>query len=126
MFQVIGSGKGAAISTSVVADKAEDLEGVDFVIEAVFEDQGLKHKVFQEIEDVVLPEAVLGSNTSSLPITGLADGVKSKENFIGIHFFSPVDKMPLVEIICGKETNDESKRPKLTKYFHGHALLCWG
>ncbi|GAA5119036.1 3-hydroxyacyl-CoA dehydrogenase NAD-binding domain-containing protein [Haloechinothrix salitolerans] len=81
-------------------------EGVDFVIEAVFESQDLKHKVFQEIEDVVNPDAVLGSNTSTLPITGLATGVKRQEDFIGIHFFSPVDKMPLVEIICGEKTSD--------------------
>ena len=87
---------------------AKDLDGVDFVIEAVFESTELKHKVFQEIEDVVKPDAVLGSNTSSLPITGLAKGVKKQDNFIGIHFFSPVDKMPLVEIICGKETSPEA------------------
>ncbi|MGV0800153.1 3-hydroxyacyl-CoA dehydrogenase NAD-binding domain-containing protein, partial [Mycolicibacterium elephantis] len=74
---------------------AADLKGVDFVIEAVFENQELKHKVFQEIEDVVEPNAILGSNTSTLPITGLATGVKRQEDFIGIHFFSPVDKMPL-------------------------------
>ncbi|WP_300381893.1 3-hydroxyacyl-CoA dehydrogenase NAD-binding domain-containing protein [uncultured Alcanivorax sp.] len=87
---------------------AKDLEGVDFVIEAVFESTELKHKVFQEIEDVVKPDAVLGSNTSSLPITGLAKGVKKQDNFIGIHFFSPVDKMPLVEIISGKDTSPEA------------------
>ncbi len=85
-----------------------DLKGVDFVIEAVFENQDLKHKVFQEIEDVVEPNAVLGSNTSTLPITGLATGVKRQEDFIGIHFFSPVDKMPLVEIIKGEKTSDEA------------------
>ncbi|OBI73505.1 3-hydroxyacyl-CoA dehydrogenase NAD-binding domain-containing protein [Mycobacterium sp. E740] len=85
-----------------------DLKGVDFVIEAVFEDQDLKHKVFQEIEDVVEPNALLGSNTSTLPITGLATGVKRQEDFIGIHFFSPVDKMPLVEIIKGEKTSDEA------------------
>ncbi len=87
---------------------AADLAGVDFVVEAVFEDQDLKHKVFQEIEDVVEPNAVLGSNTSTLPITGLATGVKRQEDFIGIHFFSPVDKMPLVEIIKGEKTSDET------------------
>ena len=87
---------------------AKDLKGVDFVIEAVFESQDLKHKVFQEIEDVVEPNAVLGSNTSTLPITGLATGVKRQEDFIGIHFFSPVDKMPLVEIIKGEKTSDEA------------------
>ena len=85
-----------------------DLKGVDFVVEAVFENQDLKHKVFQEIEDVVEPNAVLGSNTSTLPITGLATGVKRQEDFIGIHFFSPVDKMPLVEIIKGEKTSDEA------------------
>jgi 3-hydroxyacyl-CoA dehydrogenase/enoyl-CoA hydratase/3-hydroxybutyryl-CoA epimerase len=87
---------------------AADLAGVDFVVEAVFENQELKHKVFQEIEDVVEPNALLGSNTSTLPITGLATGVKRQEDFIGIHFFSPVDKMPLVEIIKGEKTSDEA------------------
>ena len=87
---------------------AADFKGVDFVIEAVFENQDLKHKVFQEIEDIVEPNALLGSNTSTLPITGLATGVKRQEDFIGIHFFSPVDKMPLVEIIKGEKTSDEA------------------
>jgi 3-hydroxyacyl-CoA dehydrogenase / enoyl-CoA hydratase / 3-hydroxybutyryl-CoA epimerase len=89
------------------ADPA-DFKGVDFVIEAVFESQDLKHKVFQEIEDIVEPNALLGSNTSTMPITGLATGVKRQEDFIGIHFFSPVDKMPLVEIIKGEKTSDEA------------------
>ena len=87
---------------------AKDFAGVDFVIEAVFESQELKHKVFGEIEDIVEPNAVLGSNTSTLPITGLATGVKRQEDFIGIHFFSPVDKMPLVEIIKGEKTSDDA------------------
>ncbi|HYO03820.1 MAG TPA: 3-hydroxyacyl-CoA dehydrogenase NAD-binding domain-containing protein [Mycobacterium sp.] len=87
---------------------AADFKGVDFVVEAVFESVELKHKVFQEIEDVVEPNALLGSNTSTLPITGLAAGVKRQEDFIGIHFFSPVDKMPLVEIIKGEKTSDEA------------------
>ncbi len=89
------------------ADPA-DFKGVDFVVEAVFESQDLKHQVFQEIEDIVEPNALLGSNTSTLPITGLATGVKRQEDFIGIHFFSPVDKMPLVEIIKGEKTSDEA------------------
>ncbi|GAA4545925.1 3-hydroxyacyl-CoA dehydrogenase NAD-binding domain-containing protein [Amycolatopsis samaneae] len=88
-------------------DKAEDFAGVDFVIEAVFESVELKHKVFQEIENIVNPDAVLGSNTSTLPITSLAEGVQRTGDFIGIHFFSPVDKMPLVEIICGEKTSPE-------------------
>ncbi|MEV0779288.1 3-hydroxyacyl-CoA dehydrogenase NAD-binding domain-containing protein [Streptomyces sp. NPDC050428] len=85
-----------------------DLAGCDAVIEAVFEDTALKHKVFQEIQDVVEPDALLCSNTSTLPITALAEGVARPADFIGLHFFSPVDKMPLVEIIKGGETGDEA------------------
>jgi 3-hydroxyacyl-CoA dehydrogenase/enoyl-CoA hydratase/3-hydroxybutyryl-CoA epimerase len=62
--------------------------------------------VFQEIEGFVNPDALLGSNTSTLPISGLAEGVQRQEDFIGLHFFSPVDKMPLVEIIRGERTSD--------------------
>ncbi|MET9512840.1 3-hydroxyacyl-CoA dehydrogenase NAD-binding domain-containing protein [Streptomyces flavidovirens] len=89
------------------ADPA-DLAGCDAVIEAVFEDTSLKHKVFQEIQDIVEPDALLCSNTSTLPITGLAEGVSRPADFIGLHFFSPVDKMPLVEIIKGERTGDEA------------------
>ncbi|PJM92550.1 3-hydroxyacyl-CoA dehydrogenase NAD-binding domain-containing protein [Streptomyces sp. CB01373] len=85
-----------------------DLAGCDAVIEAVFEDPALKHKVFQEIEQVVAPDALLCSNTSTLPITLLAEGVERQADFIGLHFFSPVDKMPLVEIIRGECTGDEA------------------
>ncbi|MFJ3304225.1 3-hydroxyacyl-CoA dehydrogenase NAD-binding domain-containing protein [Streptomyces sp. NPDC086549] len=85
-----------------------DLAGCDAVIEAVFEDTSLKHKVFQEIESVLAPDALLCSNTSTLPITALAEGVERQADFIGLHFFSPVDKMPLVEIIKGERTGDEA------------------
>lgn len=84
------------------------LAGCDLVIEAVFESPELKKKVFQEIEDIVAPDALLGSNTSTLPITDLATGVKRPEDFIGLHFFSPVDKMQLVEIIKGAKTTPET------------------
>ncbi|MGW7065359.1 3-hydroxyacyl-CoA dehydrogenase NAD-binding domain-containing protein [Streptomyces sp. NPDC054855] len=86
----------------------QDLAGCDAVIEAVFEDTSLKHKVFQEIQDVIEPDALLCSNTSTLPITQLAEGVTRPVDFIGLHFFSPVDKMPLVEIIKGERTGDEA------------------
>ncbi|GAA2502664.1 3-hydroxyacyl-CoA dehydrogenase NAD-binding domain-containing protein [Streptomyces gobitricini] len=89
------------------ADPA-DLAGCDAVIEAVFEDTALKHKVFQEIQEVVEPDALLCSNTSTLPITLLAEGVERPADFVGLHFFSPVDKMPLVEIIKGERTGDEA------------------
>jgi 3-hydroxyacyl-CoA dehydrogenase/enoyl-CoA hydratase/3-hydroxybutyryl-CoA epimerase len=82
-----------------------DLAGVELVIEAVFEDPGLKHKVYAEVENVA-PEAMIASNTSTLPITLLAEGVSRPEEFIGLHFFSPVDKMPLVEVIRGERTSD--------------------
>ncbi|MFH8842851.1 3-hydroxyacyl-CoA dehydrogenase NAD-binding domain-containing protein [Streptomyces sp. NPDC017868] len=85
-----------------------DLAGCDAVIEAVFEDTALKHKVFQEIQHVVAPDALLCSNTSTLPISVLAEGVERQTDFIGLHFFSPVDKMPLVEIIKGERTGDEA------------------
>jgi len=85
-----------------------DLAGCDAVIEAVFEDSALKHKVFQEIEPIVAPDALLCSNTSTLPITVLAEGVERAGDFIGLHFFSPVDKMPLVEIIKGERTGEEA------------------
>jgi 3-hydroxyacyl-CoA dehydrogenase/enoyl-CoA hydratase/3-hydroxybutyryl-CoA epimerase len=86
--------------------EAGDLKGCDLVIEAVFEDPSLKAKVFAEIQDVVKPDALLCSNTSTLPITELAEGVSRPDDFVGLHFFSPVDKMPLVEIIRGAKTND--------------------
>jgi 3-hydroxyacyl-CoA dehydrogenase/enoyl-CoA hydratase/3-hydroxybutyryl-CoA epimerase len=85
-----------------------DLAGCDLVVEAVFEKVSLKHEVFAELEPVVNSDALLGSNTSTLPITGLAEGVRRKADFIGLHFFSPVDKMPLLEIIRGAETSDEA------------------
>jgi len=87
---------------------AADLKGCDLVIEAVFEDPSLKHEVFAEVAPYVNPDALLCSNTSTLPITELSTGVDRPADFIGLHFFSPVDKMPLVEIIRGKETSDEA------------------
>jgi 3-hydroxyacyl-CoA dehydrogenase / enoyl-CoA hydratase / 3-hydroxybutyryl-CoA epimerase len=87
-------------------DRPEDCAGADVMIEAVFENAELKKKVFAEVEGHLEVGAVLGSNTSTLPITGLAEGVSRPENFIGLHFFSPVDKMPLLEIIVAEKTSD--------------------
>ena len=92
---------------TATADPA-DLAGCDLVIEAVFEDPALKAKVFAEVAQFVNPDALLCSNTSTLPITELATGVDRPADFIGLHFFSPVDKMPLVEIIRGEQTSDET------------------
>ena len=83
-----------------------DLAGCDLIIEAVFESVALKQEVFREAMKVVEPDALLCSNTSTLPITELAAGLDREGDFIGLHFFSPVDKMPLVEIIRGERTSD--------------------
>jgi 3-hydroxyacyl-CoA dehydrogenase/enoyl-CoA hydratase/3-hydroxybutyryl-CoA epimerase len=83
-----------------------DLEGCDLIIEAVFEDRELKAQVSAAAEQVVVPYAVIASNTSTLPISGLATAVSRQERFVGMHFFSPVDKMRLVEIVKGARTND--------------------
>jgi 3-hydroxyacyl-CoA dehydrogenase / enoyl-CoA hydratase / 3-hydroxybutyryl-CoA epimerase len=90
------------------SDNPEDAAGADLVIEAVFEDPSIKEQVWKEIEPHVAADALLGSNTSTLPITGLAEYITRPEDFIGIHFFSPVDKMPLVELIKGEQTTDEA------------------
>lgn len=89
-------------------DNNDDLQGCDLIIEAVFENMELKNKIVQSTENCLAENGVWGSNTSSLPISQLAEACDKPENFIGIHFFSPVDKMPLVEIICGDKTSDET------------------
>jgi 3-hydroxyacyl-CoA dehydrogenase/enoyl-CoA hydratase/3-hydroxybutyryl-CoA epimerase len=98
----------ALLALITPSDKPEDAAGADLVIEAVFEDPSIKEQVWKEIEPHVAADALLGSNTSTLPITGLAEYVTRPEDFIGIHFFSPVDKMPLVELIKGEQTSDEA------------------
>lgn len=85
---------------------ADDLAGSELIIEAVFENRELKATVTQEAEPQLVNNGVFASNTSTLPITGLAKASANPANFIGIHFFSPVDKMMLVELIVGKETSD--------------------
>ncbi|MBB3106072.1 3-hydroxyacyl-CoA dehydrogenase/enoyl-CoA hydratase/3-hydroxybutyryl-CoA epimerase [Psychrobacter luti] len=84
----------------------DDLEGCDLIIEAVFEDVDVKAECTRKSEAVIPETAVYASNTSTLPITELAKASKRPNQFIGLHFFSPVDKMPLVEIIVGEETDD--------------------
>ncbi len=99
--------KGDALLARITPTAAyEDLAGCDLVIEAVFESVELKQRVFAEAAAHVAPDALLCSNTSTLPITTLAAGVDRPGDFIGLHFFSPVDKMPLVEIIRGERTSD--------------------
>ena len=85
-----------------------DLEGCELVIEAVFEDRAIKADVTAKAEAVIGEDAIFASNTSTLPITGLAEASKRPDQFIGLHFFSPVDKMQLVEVILGEKTSDET------------------
>lgn len=83
-----------------------DLADCDIIIEAVFEDRGVKATVTKAVEAVVSDTCIIGSNTSALPITGLAEALDKRDRFIGMHFFSPVDRMQLVEVIRGKDTSD--------------------
>ena len=96
----------AVVDRVHATDKTSDLADCDVVIEAVFESVRLKHEVFGEIDEVVSSDVLLCSNTSTLPITSLAEAVSRPADFIGLHFFSPVEKMPLVEIIVGRQTSD--------------------
>ncbi|MEO6790090.1 MAG: 3-hydroxyacyl-CoA dehydrogenase NAD-binding domain-containing protein [Ornithinibacter sp.] len=103
-----GAERHAVLARITPTAEAADLADVDAVIEAVFEDHDLKEKVFAEVEAVVGPRTLLCSNTSTLPITGLQGFTSRPADFIGLHFFSPVDKMKLVEIIRGEQTSDEA------------------
>ncbi|MBK7654497.1 MAG: enoyl-CoA hydratase/isomerase family protein [Betaproteobacteria bacterium] len=98
----------ALLSRITATDKAVDLQGCELIIEAVFEQRDLKAKVTQEAEPMLATGGFFASNTSTLPISGLAKASANASKFIGIHFFSPVDKMKLVEIIRGTQTDDET------------------
>ncbi|MEQ1616987.1 MAG: 3-hydroxyacyl-CoA dehydrogenase NAD-binding domain-containing protein [Terricaulis sp.] len=116
-----------------------DIKGADLVIEAVFENPALKAEITKKAEAALGENAVFGSNTSTLPITGLAEASVRPRNFIGIHFFSPVERMGLVELIRGKETTDETvakaidyvlkikKTPIIVNDFRGfYTSRCFG
>jgi 3-hydroxyacyl-CoA dehydrogenase/enoyl-CoA hydratase/3-hydroxybutyryl-CoA epimerase len=98
----------ALLSRITASADYSDLYDCDLVIEAVFEDPKVKAEVIQKVEAAIRSDCIFASNTSTLPISGLAKGSKNPGQFIGIHFFSPVEKMMLVEIIMGKETGDKA------------------
>ena len=98
----------ALLDRITATDSAADLAGCDLIIEAVYENRELKARVTQEAERQLAPGGFFASNTSTLPIGGLAQASRNPSRFIGIHFFSPVDKMKLVEIIRGRQTSDET------------------
>ena len=98
----------ALLARITPTERADDLKGCDLIIEAVFENRELKARVTHEAEPLLATGGFFASNTSTLPITGLAKASANPQKYVGIHFFSPVDKMRLVEIIRGKETDDET------------------
>jgi 3-hydroxyacyl-CoA dehydrogenase/enoyl-CoA hydratase/3-hydroxybutyryl-CoA epimerase len=110
----VDKGRLAAIDQQKLLDriqatsKAQDLKGCDLIIEAVFENRELKANVTKEAEPMLAAGGFFATNTSTLPISGLASASAAAEKFIGIHFFSPVDKMKLVEIIRGRQTSDDT------------------
>ncbi|MBY5934184.1 enoyl-CoA hydratase/isomerase family protein [Tateyamaria omphalii] len=101
--------KGEALLSRITATPdLEQLKGCDLIIEAVFEDPKVKAEITQKVEAIIPDDCIFASNTSTLPISELAKASKNQEQFIGIHFFSPVEKMLLVEIIKGAETGDRA------------------
>jgi 3-hydroxyacyl-CoA dehydrogenase/enoyl-CoA hydratase/3-hydroxybutyryl-CoA epimerase len=98
----------ALLARITPTDQMQALAGCDLIIEAVFENRELKARVTQQVEPQLAPGGIFASNTSTLPITGLAKASVKPEKFVGIHFFSPVEKMKLVEIIRGQQTDDET------------------
>jgi 3-hydroxyacyl-CoA dehydrogenase/enoyl-CoA hydratase/3-hydroxybutyryl-CoA epimerase len=98
----------ALLSRIAATESVKDLSGCDLIIEAVFENRELKAKVTKEAEPMLAEGGFFASNTSTLPISGLAQASARPARFVGIHFFSPVDKMKLVEIIRGRQTDDET------------------
>ncbi|MEQ8339807.1 MAG: 3-hydroxyacyl-CoA dehydrogenase NAD-binding domain-containing protein [Marinovum algicola] len=100
--------KAATLSLITATTEYAALEGCDLIIEAVFEDPKIKAEVTVKVEAVIGDDCIFASNTSTLPITQLAKASSRPEQFIGIHFFSPVEKMMLVEIIKGKQTGDRA------------------
>ncbi|HEX6239895.1 MAG TPA: FAD-dependent oxidoreductase [Polyangiales bacterium] len=100
--------KAALLALIVPTTRYEELTGCELVIEAVFEDRAVKAEVTKRAEAELAADAVFASNTSTLPITGLAETSARPAQFVGLHFFSPVDKMELVEIIVGQKTSPET------------------
>ena len=102
------AGRAELLGRINVTLELDDLKGCDLIIEAVFEDLALKHRVTREVEPLMADDGIWASNTSALPITDLAQASAHPERFIGLHFFSPVEKMPLLEIITGEQTDQRT------------------
>ena len=100
--------KNKILGNITTTTKGEDLGACDIIIEAIFEDEGVKSQLWREISEIAADDAILASNTSSISITTLGANVKKPERFIGMHFMNPVPMMKLVEVIRGLETDDET------------------
>lgn len=98
----------AILARIIPTESIADLADCDLVIEAVFEDVALKHAITREVESVLRQDAVVATNTSTLPISMLGEASRQPDKFIGLHFFSPVDKMHIVEIICSNQTSPDT------------------
>ncbi|MFW2390739.1 MAG: 3-hydroxyacyl-CoA dehydrogenase family protein, partial [Polyangiales bacterium] len=98
----------AILSRIQASEDYSDFKGCDVVVEAVFEDREIKAKVTKATDEQLGDDAIFASNTSGLPITDLAKASSRPKNFIGLHFFSPVERMQMVEIVVGKETSEET------------------
>jgi 3-hydroxyacyl-CoA dehydrogenase/enoyl-CoA hydratase/carnithine racemase len=109
-----------------VLDKAVGFTDADFVIEAVFEEMGVKQQVFAEVEAVAPAHAILATNTSSLSVTEMASKLKNPERVVGFHFFNPVAVLPLLEIVRGEQTDDASLATAfaVAKKLKKTAVLC--
>lgn len=94
-------------------DNVDNMQDCDLIIEAIPEIPELKHQIISQVEGALKGDALMASNTSTLPINGLAKATQDPTRFIGLHFFSPVDKMPLVEIIMGEKTSEAAKQAAL-------------
>ncbi|MEM1324856.1 MAG: 3-hydroxyacyl-CoA dehydrogenase NAD-binding domain-containing protein [Bacteroidota bacterium] len=106
--EISSSERKAALDRVQTTEKSQDFETCDLVIEAVFENANLKQKVTQEAERFMDEYSFIGSNTLSIPISQLAESAKQPDNYIGLHFFAPAHRVPLVEIVRGKKTSDET------------------
>ena len=100
--------KAAVYENIIPTTDYNDLKDCDLIIEAVFESRDIKADVTQKTEAVIAEDIVFASTTSTLPISGLAESSSRPSNFIGMHFFSPVERMPLVEMIMGEQSSDEA------------------
>ena len=99
--------KDAALGRLTLVTELADLDSCQLVIEAAFEDLGVKRELFGELEQIVAPDAILATNTSALSVTEIADATSSRERVVGLHFFNPAPVLPLVEVIRTAHTSDE-------------------